>query len=294
VGGTQLSVQRCLGARSEWDAKMGVIGAGLLQVLLPAVLVLPGLLAFAKLGPHDISAVTPDRVWLRLIDTVFSAEGVWGPLGRGLAVSALLAATLSVAGCVANAAATLWSIDISQDILLRTVNEADLIRRGRLSSLLTLVVGALAAPLLLWWKHDLLLYIEEVTALVAPPLVVIFLAAFFWPQAHGRVATFTLLFGVALGALLWAATYLLLEPPVWFLSPLIRAGISLAGCALALVGGTFAIPQDAFERYDPDTAWSLEAARLPRHEQALAAGPRNLVFWWLVMLAATAAAWFVF
>ena len=55
AGATQLSVGRCLGARSEWDAKMGVVGAGLLQALLPAVLVLPGLVAFALLGSHDIS-----------------------------------------------------------------------------------------------------------------------------------------------------------------------------------------------------------------------------------------------
>ena len=141
AAGTQLSVQRCLGARSEWDAKMGVIGAGVLQVLLPAVLVLPGLVAYVRLGTHDISAATPDRTFLRLIQAVFSQEGVWGPLGRGLAVSAVVAAAMCVVGAVLNAASTLWSIDISQDMLLRTASEADMIRRGRWSSLAALRVG---------------------------------------------------------------------------------------------------------------------------------------------------------
>ena len=113
----------------------------MLQALLPAVLVLPGLVAFARLGPHDISAATPDRTFLRLIHAVFSQEGVWGPLGRGLAVSAVVAAAMCVVGACSNAASTLWSIDISQDMLLRTASEADMIRRGRWSSLAALLIG---------------------------------------------------------------------------------------------------------------------------------------------------------
>ena len=291
---TQLSVGRCLGARSEWDAKMGVVGAGLLQVALPAVLVLPGLLAFFRLGPHDISAAAPDRVWMRLVETVFSSEGFLGPLGQGLAVSALVAAALGVVGSVLNAASTIWSIDIAQDMLLWTVSEADLIRRGRWSSLVALLAGAAATPLVWWWNQGILAYVQEATALVAPPLAVIFLAAFFWPRVHGRAATFTLLSGVVAGGLCWAASLTLLDPPAWLLSPLVRAGINLAACALLLVASTFLIPQNAGEMYDPDTAWNLDAMRLPNHERHLGAGPRNLVFWWVVMLAATIAAWVVF
>ena len=55
-----------------------------------------------------------------------------------------------------NAAWTLWSIDIAQDMLLRTVGEADLIRRGRWSSLVALLVGTAAAPAGLWWNKGIL------------------------------------------------------------------------------------------------------------------------------------------
>ena len=218
AGATQLSVQRCLGARSEWDAKMGVVGAGLLQMLLPAVLVLPGVVAFALLGPAQ-HALTPDRTYFRLIDAVFSSEGIWGPLARGVAVSVVVAAAMSVVGAVLNAASTLWSIDIAQDMLLRTASEADLIRRGRRSSLAALLIGVAAAPLLLWWKQGILVYIEEVAAVATPPLAVVLLAAFFWPRVHGRAATWTLLLGIAAGGLLWAARWTLMEPPAWLLAP---------------------------------------------------------------------------
>jgi SSS family solute:Na+ symporter len=294
AAGTQLSVQRCLGARSEWDAKMGVIGAGMLHVVLPAVLVLPGLVAFARLGPHDISAATPDRTFLRLAHEAFSQEGVWGPLARGLALAAVVAAAMSVVGAVVNAASTLWSIDISQDMLLRTGSEADMIRRGRWSSLAALVLGLAAGAIFLWWSQGILVWIEELAAVAMPPLAVVLLAAFFWPRVHGRAATFTLLFGVVLGGLLWAARSALIEPPPWFLSALTRAAINGLACALALAAGTFVIAPSAYEPYDPDTAWNLRWARLPGHEQRRAGGVRNLVFWWAVMLAATLAAWIVF
>jgi SSS family solute:Na+ symporter len=292
--GTQLSVQRCLGARSEWDAKMGVVGAGLLQVLLPAVLVLPGLVAFARLGPHDICAVTPERTCLRLIDVVFSAEGFLGPLGRGLAVSAVVAAAMCVVGSVLNAAATLWSIDIAQDLLLRPVSEADMIRRGRWSSLAALLIGVAAAPLLLWWKQGLLGYIEEVAAVAMPPLAVVLAAAFFWPRVHGRAATVALLLGIAVGGLLWAATFALLEPPAWFLAPLTRAAINALFCLAVLAAGTFLIPQSAYERYDADTAWNLGWGRLSTREQQEAGALGNVAFWWAVMLVAMLAAGLVF
>jgi SSS family solute:Na+ symporter len=306
AAGTQLSVQRCLAARSEWDAKMGVIGAGLLQVLLPAVLVLPGLVAFARLGPHDISATAPDRTFLRLIHEVFSQEGVWGPLARGLAVSAVVAAAMCAIGAVINATATLWSIDISQDMLLRTASEAGMIRRGRWSSLAALLLGLAAAPLFLWWNQGILVWIEETAAVAMPPLAVVLAAAFFWPRVHGRAATFTLLFGVALGGLLWAARWTLFEPPAWFLAPLMRAAINGLACAAALAAGTVLIPPSAYEPYDPDTAWNLRWALGATAGSSSSAETRlgkptvapravgNLVFWWAVMLVATAAAWVVF
>ena len=263
-------------------------------MLLPAVLVLPGLVAFARLGPHDILAVTPERTCLRLIDVVFSAEGFLGPLGRGLAVSAVVAAAMCVVGSVLNAAATLWSIDIAQDLLLRPVSEADMIRRGRWSSLAALLIGVAAAPLLLWWKQGVLVYIEEVAAVAMPPLAVVLAAAFFWPRVHGRVATVRCCWESR-----WAACSG--RPPLrcrsrrrgsWPRSPC--AAINALFCLAVLAAGTFLIPQSAYERYDADTAWSLGWGRLSTREQQEAGALGNVAFWWAVMVVAMIAAGLVF
>ena len=200
---------------------------------------------------------------------------------------------MSVVGAVLNAASTLWSIDIAQDMLLRTANEAGMIRRGRWSSFVALLIGVAAAPLLLWWKQGILVCIEEVAAVATPPLAVVLLAAFFWPRAHGRAATWTLLLGIAAGGLLWAARWMLMEPPAWLLAPLNAAAINGLASAMVLVVGTFLIPPaptiaTTRTRRGISAGPDCQATRAPGRR------PRNAGFWWAVMLAAMIAGWLVF
>ena len=196
-----------------------------------------------------------------------------GAAGQGLAASALVAAALGVAGSVLNAASTLWSIDIAQDMLLWTVSEADLIRRGRWSSLVALLAGAAATPLVWWWNQGILAYVQEATALVAPPLAVVFLAAFFWPRAHGRAATFTLISGVVTGALCWAAALSLLEPPPGSSRRWSVPASTWPVCALRLGGEHVPHSRRTPPKLRPRHGLeSRSAARLPNHEADSAPG----------------------
>lgn len=293
AGASPVTVQRCLGARSEWDAKMGVIVAGLLQVLLAALIVLPGLAALVKLGLPANTGLSYDHAALKLIDTLFGREGWLGPLGQGLVVSAVLAAVLCTASGVINAVSSLWTMDLCQDLWRGGLSEAELVARGRWTSFGTILLGALAAPLLALWEKGILSYVLEVSAAIGPPIVVVFLVAFLWPRAHGRPAVVTLVLGVIVGVLLWIVAALGADVPPWLLPVMNRAGISGVVSLLLLVLGTFIIPQNPNELYDPDTAWNLRWSRLPPHEQDAGSGFGNLVFWWAVMIAANVAVWVV-
>ena len=90
-----LTVQRCLGARSEWDARLGAIVGGLLLLLLPAVFVLPGLAAAVKLGPLGNNGLAPEASGLRLIEVLFGRQNLLGAAGQGLVVAAILAAVMN-------------------------------------------------------------------------------------------------------------------------------------------------------------------------------------------------------
>ena len=422
VGTNQFYIQRCLGAKSEWDAKMGVVGCAFLKVFLPLIIVFPGLVAFVKFGPQQITGMAPDHVYVEMINVFLSPEGalgaVFGPLAQGLLLAALIAAIMSTVSSVLNSSSTIWSIDVHQRLLDSSASEAKLVKVGRWSTFVIIVIGTVLAPLLLWWERGIFVYIQGMAALFAPPIAVIFLLAFFWRRAHGRAATFTLALGMVVGALLWAGGEVLwtrntadtrdpfiqqhiaedraiqerlaedavyrdrlssilaglaqdpivrerlagdaelraefakdpevqqrlredsaaqeriAEDPVirkrleqdplvqtylaerrlvgwipWlgeqavaqtvlvisYVRPLLnRAAITWALCLIVMVISTFALRQDPREKYDPDAIWNPRWARLPAHERKLNRGPRNLMFWWLVMVAASASLFVIF
>ncbi len=288
-----LTLQRCLGARSEWDARLGAIVGGLLMLLLPAVFILPGLAATVKLGLPGNNGLSPEQSGLHLIENLFGRQNPLGAAGQGLLVAAILAAVMNTVTAAVHAVSTLWTMDISQNLLRRNDSESDLVARGRRSSLTTIVVATLLAPLLLVWDHGVFEYVLEVTAIIGPPAVVVFLVAFFWPNAHGRSAVATLISGCLAGAALWFIVAHAEVVPEWLRPVATRAGVTGLASLVLLGLFTFVIPQSSDERYDPDAAWSLDLVTLPPYERDAGSGLGNLWIWWGLLLAASIALWVV-
>ena len=189
VGTNQFYIQRCLGARSEWDAKMGVLGCAYIKLLMPFILVLPGMVAFAKFGP----GLAEDAVYVKMINEFLP------PAGRGLLLATLIAAIMSTVSAVLNSAATIWSMDIHKRFIHKQAGDAELVRVGRWSTFIIIVIGTAFAPILLSYEGGIFIYIQDTNTFIAPPICIIYLAAFVWRRPHGRAATFTLLFGLVSG-----------------------------------------------------------------------------------------------
>lgn len=277
VGTNQFYIQRCLGAKSEWDAKMGVIGCAFIKFFLPFIIVFPGLVAFAMFGP----GLKEDSVYIKMVNELLP------PFGRGVLLAALIAAIMSTVSSVLNSASTIWSMDVHKRLLRPgpEASEAELVRVGRWSTFLIIVVGTALAPLLLWWKGGIFIYIQDMAAFFAPPITVIFLAAFLWPRAHGRAAAFTLIFGIISGIVLKVVAERYGPEGIAQLKPLLnRAAVNWAICLAALIIATFGIRRSKDESYDPDAIWNLRWARLPENERPRNRGLRNLMFWWIVMI----------
>jgi len=276
VGTNQFYIQRCLGARSEWDAKMGVIGCAWLKFFLPFIIVFPGLVAFAMFGP----GTARDAVYVKMVNALLP------PAGRGLLLAALIAAIMSTVSSVLNSASTIWSIDVHQRLINPRISEVGLIRVGRWSTFAIIGIGTVVAPFLIHWEKGIFIYIQDMSALFAPPISVIFLAGFFWRRAHGRAATFTLLVGILLGI----ALYIIGESlntkghPHWLGALLNRAAVSWVCCAVLMALATWFIPRRAEEHYDPDVIWNTRWARLPETDRARNRGWRNVYIWWLFMM----------
>ena len=98
----QFIVQRCLGARSEWDGRMGVVFAGFIKILLPFLIVIPGIVAYRLLpGLKD-----PDESYPRLVRELVPA-GLGGVVMAGIA-----SALLSHLSSVLNSASTVFTMDL--------------------------------------------------------------------------------------------------------------------------------------------------------------------------------------
>ena len=93
----QFMVQRCLGARSEWDARMGVIMAGFSKAFLPLIIAVPGVIAFHLF--HD-NISNGDQSWPYLVNS-FLPVGMVGLVLAGLA-SAILSTLSAVVNSTAN------------------------------------------------------------------------------------------------------------------------------------------------------------------------------------------------
>ncbi|WP_321469841.1 sodium/solute symporter [uncultured Paludibaculum sp.] len=269
----QFIVQRCLGARSEWDARMGVIFAGFMKLLLPFLVVIPGIVAF-QLFP---GLVDPDQAYPRLVKELV-------PLGLGGVVMAGIAsALLSHLSSVLNSCSTVFTMDLYRPFFGQGKGDGHLVSVGRWSGFLILM---LAMGLAIWFthgQHSVFLVIQNVGAWVAAPIAVVFLLGVLWKRATAEAATFVLIFGFPYTALV---EYVLFKH-VWFLQPfdnwLNRTFLVWATCMVVMVVVSYLTPAPPAASVD-GILWSRKYLDLPESERAYAKGARSLLLWWGLMV----------
>lgn len=169
--------QRCLAARSEWDAKMGILFAGMLQLLMPLATCFPGMI-YRVINPN-LSA--SDEAYTGLIKAVVP------PGLRGLIVAAVLAAIMSTIAGLVNSISTITTLDLIKPWRGRNWSDAQLVRFGQWTGVGALLFGALIAPAVMRWEN-LFRYCQDIWAPMAAPVVTVFLGAALWKQAQARGA----------------------------------------------------------------------------------------------------------
>jgi SSS family solute:Na+ symporter len=194
--GNQAIVQRALGAKSEWDAKAGVLFAAPFKLFIPLLVALPGLAALV---------VTPGLV--KPDDAVPGLIRLLLPPGlRGLMFAAFIAALMSSVDSALNSASTLWT----QDVFVRlhhAVTRRDLAPRrvllvGRVLSVAFLLSAALIAPEIERRFSNLYNAIQSIFSLIQGPSLAILLLGVLWRRATAWGGLLGLVSGVALAMLL--------------------------------------------------------------------------------------------
>ena len=273
----QFIVQRCLGARSEWDARMGVVFAGFMKVLLPFLVVIPGIVAF-KFFP---GFADPDQAYPHIVKEFV-------PLGLGGVVMAGIAsALLSHLSSVLNSSSTVFTMDIYRPIFGQGKPDAHLVSVGRWSAAAILLVSMLLAIWFTRGQHSVFVLIQNVGAWVAAPIAVVFVLGVLWRRATSQAATFVLIFGFPYTAFVEYVLFKHVDVLRPFDNWLNRTFLVWATCMVVMVVVSWLTPAP-----DPEAVkgiiWSRRYLALPPEEQRYARGLRSLTLWWALMVATTA------
>ena len=176
----QSIVQRALGARSEWDGRMGAIGTCFIKLILPFIVVLPGTIAFVLFPGLD----EPDKAYPLLVNQVVPA-GL-----SGVIIAAVVAAFMSTASSVSNSWATVFTNDLYHRLIDPKASTKRLLLVGRLATVFLLAVAVIRAPLLRE-NESILQYFQNGLAYIGTPVVVIFMVGIFWRRATSAAAVAT-------------------------------------------------------------------------------------------------------
>lgn len=182
-GANQFIVQRTLGARSDWDARMGTIAAGFFKLLIPFLCIVPGMAAASILSIDP--ATESDTAFAGLTRALLPAG--YGLVG--LVMAALVAGILSTIDSMMNSTATLFTFDVYKKYVRPNASEMHLVWAGRIAMML--MVGA-SISLSLYFgeaKGGVFNRMADFNAYLVPGVMVAYVAGILQPFAT-RTASF--------------------------------------------------------------------------------------------------------
>ncbi|MGC1523978.1 MAG: sodium/sugar symporter [Steroidobacteraceae bacterium] len=215
-GFNQYIIQRALAAKSVREAQKGIVLAAFLKLLMPVIIVLPGIAA-AALAPN---LERPDEAYPHLMAML--------PTGiLGLVFAALIAAIVASMGSKINSIATIFTMDVYRP-LRPQASQRHLVVIGRATAAIALIVAVLMAKPLLGSFDQAFQYIQEFTGFFTPGICVIFLLGMFWERCS---------VSGALAAAIASAVLSLILKMAWPSLPFMdRVGLVFLACfAIAIV-----------------------------------------------------------
>ena len=193
-GCNQYIVQRALGADLK-TARSGILFAAFLKLLMPVIVVLPGIAAYVlhRQGMFQTEMIAgnelnPDRAYPVLLNLLPSGL-------KGLAFAALTAAIVASLAGKANSIATIYTLDIHKKYVDKDANDNKLVRIGRVTVLIAMILAILISPFLGIDKKGGFQYIQDYTGFVSPGVFAIFLLGFFWKRATAKAALTAIISG---------------------------------------------------------------------------------------------------
>jgi SSS family solute:Na+ symporter len=220
-GFNQYIIQRTLAARSLEESQKGIVFAAFLKLIIPLIVVVPGIVAYVLNSDAQgaLNATTVDPSFLNSEGKIINDNAApwlikqFIPAGlKGLVLAALAAAIVSSLASMLNSTATIFTMDIYRPYLNPQATDKQMVRIGRITAAVALVVAMLIAPLL-GNLGQAFQFIQEYTGIVSPGILAVFIAGLFFKRATNRAAIWGAMLSIPV------ALYFKVAPNGWSTAP---------------------------------------------------------------------------
>ena len=199
----QTMVQKIFAAKDMFHARAGMVLASYLKLLLPVIVVIPGLIFFA-MGPDFLTSMdwsgqsdAANKTYITMISILVPT------FLKGVLLAALFGAIQSTVSSVLNSTSTMFTMDIYQDIFNKDASSDHYVKTGKIVGAIFLAISILFAIVLATvTKVNLFILIQALYVFIAPPFSALFLLGMLWKRVSGKDALITVIGGFAMAGLL--------------------------------------------------------------------------------------------
>lgn len=203
-GCNQYITQRALGA-SLPVARKGILFAAFLKMLMPFIIVLPGIAIYYLYSNNmlDVSLINTTNAAGELkaeSNRTYSALLTLLPDGiKGVTIAAFAATVVSSLAAKVNSISTIFTLDIYKKAFNKNASEAVLVKIGKIAIVISTVIGIILTlglgDTLMGEGKQGFQYIQEYTGFVSPGIFAMFLLGFFWKKTTSNAALFATIGG---------------------------------------------------------------------------------------------------
>jgi SSS family solute:Na+ symporter len=199
-----LVVQRVMAAKDLRSAQMGTIIGGFFKMMVPLIVILPGLLALAvlpfKLVPETMGNMPGAHTYNEALPLMLARY--CGPGLLGLGVTALIAGFMSGMAGNVSAFATVWTYDIYKPLLVKNASDHHYLNMGRWCSLLGVIVSIGTAYLVMNFS-SIIVYAQVIFVFFIVPMFGTVVLGMMWKRTTPAAGFWGLLAGILVSFLLW-------------------------------------------------------------------------------------------
>jgi len=199
-GCNQYITQRALGADIK-TARGGILFAAFLKLLMPVIVVLPGIAAYVLYQEGYFQQemmvngeLVQDKAYPVLLNLLPSGL-------KGLAFAALTAAIVASLAGKANSISTIFTLDIYKKKLNESASEDQLVKVGKITVVAAMIIACILSPFMGIDKKGGFEFIQEYTGFVSPGIFAMFILGFFWKKTTSNAAMFATIGGFGMSVL---------------------------------------------------------------------------------------------